>query len=211
MNLVDMRARLRTDLHDEDSANFRWTDAELDRHIDHALRELSLSMPLEIKSTLTTTAGSRDLSISSLTDRVAIEAVEFPTDKYPPVYMQFSIWVDTLTLLVDKVPSGGENVNIYYTKLHTLDATSSTLPTHLEDLLVMGGAGYAALEWASFATNRVNVGGEDTWRNYLIWAQDRLGSFHRGLAKHGRKNSVRIRQLYRPFRTPEDQTTVIGP
>ncbi len=118
--LVDIRGRVRTDLHDEDSQNYRWTDAELDRHIDHALRELSLAAPLEVKSTLTTTAGSRDISVSGLTDRVAIEAVEFPVDKYPPVYVRFSIWVDTLTLLVDQTPGGGEQVNVYYTKLHTL-------------------------------------------------------------------------------------------
>jgi hypothetical protein len=196
MNLSDMRARIRKDLHDDDSQDYRWTDSELDRHIDHALRELSLSCPLEAKATLSTTAGSRDLSLSSLSDLVEIEAVEYPTGDYPPSYVRFSVWADTLTMLIDSLPGDGENVYVYYGKLHTLDTDSSTLPAKLEDLVALGSAAYATVEWASFATNRVNLGGAETWRNYLTWGQDRLADFMKGLAKHSRKNTVRMRQLY---------------
>lgn len=207
MNLAQMRARLRQDLHDEDASNYRWSDEELNRHIEHAVRELSLAVPLEAKATLTTTAGSRGLSLSTLADVVAIEAVVYPVGRYPPRYVRFSLWGDTLTLLVEGAPSGGEEVYIYYGKLHTLDETTSTIPSPLEDLVAIGGAGYAATEWASFATNRVNLGGDSTWRNYLIWGQDRLASFLRGLAKHSRKNAVRSRQLYRPYEPPRSQTS----
>ena len=34
MNLTDMRARVRQDLKDTDSANYIWTDAEVDQLID---------------------------------------------------------------------------------------------------------------------------------------------------------------------------------
>jgi len=207
MNLAEMRARLRQDLHDEDESNYRWSDEELNRHIEHALRELSLAVPLEAKATLTTTAGSRELSLSTISDLVAIEAVEYPVGRYPPRYVRFSLWGDTLTLLVEGAPSGGEEVYIYYGKLHTLDETTSTIPSPLEDLVVIGGAGYAAIEWASFATNRLNVGGESTWRNYLTWGQDRLASFLRGLSKHSKKNVVRSRQLYCPYEPRRSQTT----
>src|SRR2546425_7237229 len=108
MNLITMRSRLRKDLHDEDALNYRWTDGELDRHIQHAVREFSLSSPLEAKSTLTTTAGSRDLSIAALSDLVAIEAVEDPVGQYPPSYAQYSVWLNTLTLLVDSAPAARE-------------------------------------------------------------------------------------------------------
>jgi len=77
-----------------------------------------------------------------------------------------------------------------------LNADSSTLPAKLEDLVALGAAAYAAMEWASFATNRVNLGGADTWRNHLTWGQDRLAAFMKGLAKHSKKNTVRVRQLY---------------
>ncbi len=207
MNLTEMRARVRQDLHDEDANNYRWTDDELDRHIEHAVRELSLAVPLEAKATPTTTAGSRELSIASLTDLVAIEAVEYPVGEYPPRYVRFSLWGETLTLLIESTPGDGEEVYVYYGKLHTLDETTSTIPSPLEELVAIGAEGYAAIEWASFATNRVNLGGDQAWRNYLVWGQDRLASFMRGLAKHSRKNVVRCRRLYRPYEPGAGQTS----
>jgi hypothetical protein len=147
--------------------NERWTNAVLDRHIEDAVREFSLAVPLEAKATLTTTAGSRDLSITGLTDLVAIAAVEYPVDGYPPTYVRFSAWVSTLTMLIDSAPAAAESVNVYYTKLHIIDASSSTVPPRFEGVIASGAAARAALEWASFATNRVNVGGQEVWREYL--------------------------------------------
>jgi hypothetical protein len=208
VNLSEMRTWVRRDLHDEDPADQRWTDDELDRHIERAVRELSLAIPLQAKASPTTSEGSRDISLASLSDLVAVEAVEYPVDEYPPSYVPFSLWADTLTLLVDATPPGGESVNIYYGKMHTLDDTTSTIPPHLEELVATGATAYAALEWASFATNRVNVGGQDVWRQYLTWGQERLAVFSRALAKHSRRNAVRVRRLYTPATQPVDQSTV---
>lgn len=211
MNLGQMRARVRTDLHDEDSANYRWTDGELDRHIQRAVRDFSLAAPLEAKTALTATPGSRDLSITGLTDLVAIEAVEYPTGKYPASFVRFSVWLSTLTLLIDAAPAAADSVNVYHTKLHTLDGSSSTVPPRFEDVIASGAGGHAAVEWASFATNRVNAGGQDVWRDYLAWGQDRLAEFQRALARHGRRNAVRSRRLYTPAADAVDQSTVVGP
>lgn len=211
MNLDEMRARLRTDLRDEDAENYRWTDGELDRHIRHAVREFSLALPLEAQITLTTSGGSRELSIAGLTDVVAIEAVEYPAGAYPPSYVRFSVWLDTLTMLTDRTPAANEDVNVFYTKLHTIDGESSTVPPRFEDVIADGAAGYAAVEWSSFATNRVNAGGQDVWRDYLTWGRERLAAFQRALAKHGRHNAVRVRRLYAPAAPSVDQTTVRGP
>jgi hypothetical protein len=131
---------------------------------------------------------------------VEISAAEYPVGQYPPSYVRFSIWGDTLSLLIDEVPSGEEDVHIYYGKLHTLDASGSTITAPLQDLVAIGAAGYAAVAWASFATNRVNVGGEETWRNYLTWGQERLAAFMHGLAKHSRRNTVRVRRLFSSVR-----------
>ncbi len=210
MNLAELRSRLRTDLHDEDPDDYRWSDDELDRHIGHALRELSLACPRQSTATLFTSAGSRELSISALDGLVAIEGVEYPTGCYPRSYVRFSRWADTLTLLTDAVPAE-EEVRVYYGSLHTLDEQGATVPTALEDLLAIGASGYAALEWASFATNRVNMGGSETWRAYLQWGQDRLSEFMKGLANHGRHSSVRVLSLYRPARPPSRQATDWGP
>lgn len=198
MHLTEMRTRVRHDLRDTDPADERWSDDELDRHIERAVRELSLAAPVEAVATLTTAAGSRDLDVSTLSGRVSIDAVEYPAGQYPPAFAVFSSWGDTLTLVVDRAPHAGERATVSYSKLHTLTDDASTLPAALEEIVATGAGGYAALEWASFATNRVNAGGTDTWRHYHIWAQERLAAFARALAKHGRERRVRSRQLYRP-------------
>jgi len=205
VNLSEMRTRVRRDLHDEDAGNYRWTDSELDRHIDRAVRELSLAAPNEAKANLTTTAESRDLSLGALADLVAVEAVEYPVGKYPPSYVPFSLWADTLTLLVDEVPLSAQPINVYYSRMHTLDADTSTVPPELEEVVTAGAAAYAAIEWASFATNRINVGGDEVWRQYLTWGQERLAAFAHALAQHGRRNAVRVRRLYTPARPAADE------
>jgi len=52
MDLMTMRARVRRDLHDEDSTQYRWTHAELDRHVQRAVQEISLAAPREASATL---------------------------------------------------------------------------------------------------------------------------------------------------------------
>jgi hypothetical protein len=157
MILTDMRTLVRRDLHDEDAANYRWTNDELDRHIAHALKDFSEAIPLEQKATLVTVAGSREISITTLTNRVMIEAVEYPIGRFPASYQRFALWNDLLTLVGTDVPDGS-NCYVYYGKLHTLDVTTSTIPAKYEDLVAAGAVGYAATQMASFTINQVNFG-----------------------------------------------------
>ncbi len=210
MNLAAMRAIVRRDLRDEDSANYRWSDDELDRHISHAVREFSEAIAHEQKATLATAAGSREIDIATLADRIMLQALEYPVDRFPKQYQRFSLWADTITLLGDEVPDGS-NANIYYGKLHTLDATTSTIPTMFEDLIATGAGGYAALEWAAFAINRVNVGGTMTAEEFLGWGKEKLGYFRKELRRLGRRNRARISQLYKPAYPAASQTTDYGP
>lgn len=196
--LTDIRARVRTDLHDEDAGGYRWSSTELDRHILHALRELSLAMPVEGKATLEVTAGSRGLSLSSLAGLVLVDSVEYPAGRFPPTYVGFRVWGDTLTLLTERTPSEGEEAAVYYGKLHTLDYTGSTVPEALEDVLVTGASGYAALSMSGFTINRLNTGGDTVWRDYMAWGRERLSVFHRALARHGYRGKLRARQLHPP-------------
>jgi hypothetical protein len=196
MDLNTMRTILRRDLKDEDAANYRWSDDELDRHIAHAVREFSEAVPLPAKAIMPTTPDSRVIDISSLTDRVMVEAVEYPVGKFPPQYQRFALWGHMLTLFGDEVPDGS-NCNVYYAILHTLDAEGSTIPTKHEDLVATGACGYAAVEWAVYAVNRVNVGGTGTPGEFLSWGGEKLRYFKTELKRLGRRNRVRIRQLYR--------------
>ena len=210
MDLDTMRNMVRRDLKDEDSTNYRWNNDELDRHIAHAAKELSEAVPLPAKATLPTTSGSREIDISSLTDRVMMAAVEYPAGRFPPHYQQFSLWGDILSLFGDEVPDGS-NCYVYYGKLHTLDAQGSTIPTKLEDLIATGAEGYAAVEWAVFATNRVNIGGTMTPEAFLSWGQEKLKYFKQELKRLGRKNRVRLNQLYKPYYAIKSKSTDYGP
>ncbi len=210
MNLSEMRTIVRRDLHDEDANNYRWTNDELDRHIAHAVKDFSEALPLEQKATKATTSGSRELDISTITDRIMVEAVEYPVDKFPQKFQRFSLWGDTLALLGNEVPDGS-NAYIYYGKLHTLDADGSTIATKYEDLVAAGACGYAAVEWAVYAINRVNVGGTPTPKEFLTWGREKLRYFKQQLKRLGRKNRARTSQLYKPYYQAVSKSTDYGP
>jgi len=210
MNLTEMRAIVRRDLHDEDDTNYRWTNEELDRHIAHAVKDFSEAIPYEQKAVIATTSGSREIDISALADRIVIEAVEYPVAQFPKKYQRYSLWADTLTLLGDDVPDGS-NAHIYYGKLHTINAEGSSIPTKHEDLVATGAGGYAAVEWAVYAINRVNVGGLTTPKEFLTWGKEKLRYFKAELKRLGRRNRVRVRSLYEPYYPPVSKSIDYGP
>jgi len=195
MNLTDMITLVRRDLRDE-TTPYQWSDDELTRHINRALKQLSERVPLPAKATLATTADSREIDISSVTDRVMVQAVEYPVDEFPKRYQRFSIWGDTLTIINGDEPDGS-NCHIYYGKLHTLDATTSTIPPKHEDLVATGACGYAAVSWAAYSINRVNVGGAMTPGEFLTWGKERLKTFNDALKRLGRRQRIRTQQLYK--------------
>ena len=210
MNLSDMRAIVRRDLHDEDASNYRWTDDELNRHIARAVKDLSEHLPSEQKATKATTSGSRELDMSGLADRVAVMAVEYPVDQFPSRYQRFSLWGDALTILSEEIPDGSD-AYVYYGKLHTLDTGTSTIPAQHDDLIAAGSCGYAAVEWAVYAINRVNVGGKRTPRDLRKWGRDKLRYFSKELRRLGRTNRVRARSLYQSYYPKVSKSTDYGP
>lgn len=195
MNLTEMIDLVRKDLHDEDSGNYRWSDSELTRHISRAVKELSERVPQPVRATMVTTADSREIDISGLANRIMVEAVEFPIDDYPPSYQRFSIWGDVLTIISGSEPDGS-NCRIYYGTLHKLDALGSTVPVKYEDLVATGACGYAAVEWAAYAINKVNVGGANVSKEFRLWGSEKLAVFQEALSRLGRRQRVRVQRLF---------------
>ena len=195
MNLTEMINMVRKDLHDEDSNNYRWSDSELTRHINRAVKELSERVPGPARATLVTTAGSREIDVSGLTNRIMLEAVEYPVNAYPPSYQRFSVWGDILTIISGSDPDGS-SCYVYYGTLHTLDSGGSTLPPKYEDLVATGATAYATLEWAAYAINKVNVGGVNVSREYRQWGSERLAVFQEALGRLGRRQRVRVQRLF---------------
>ena len=210
MNLSEMRTVVRRDLHDEDAENYRWSDDEIDRHIVHAVKDFSEAIPCEQKVTQPTTSGSREIDVSTIADRVMVQTVEYPVGRFPPVYQRFVLWADMMTLLGTEVPDGSD-ANIYYGKLHTMDAETSTIPSKHEDLIAAGACGYAAVEWAVYAINRVNVGGTGTPEELRKWGREKLNYFRKEFRRLGRKNRVRMRSLYQSYSPPVSKSTDYGP
>jgi hypothetical protein len=200
MNLTEMRALVRRDLYDENSGDYRWTDAEIERHIACAVKEFSAALPLEQKAVLATTPGSREVDISPVTGRVMVEALEYPAGRYPARYQRFAVWNEALTILSVEVPDGSDCC-LYYGGLHTLDGEGSTLPARCEDLVAAGACGYAAVQMAGYLINRVNTGGTGTPAE---------GFFRSELKRLGRRNRVRAGQLYVPYYPPVSKSTDYG-
>lgn len=206
--LLGLRPRLRRELHDEDAANYRWSDAELDRHITRAADALSEAWPDEKKTVMTTTPGSRDLSMAGLDHLVRVEAVEHPTGAWPPEYIQFQTWGQTLTLLTESAPAGPEPVNVFWGRRHQVERLTSTVPQVAEEVLLLGASAYALLEQASFAVNRINVTGPGTEGDYKRQGEERLARFRRQLRRFGDAGRVRASQLYAPARAAPSKATV---
>jgi hypothetical protein len=193
--LTDVRDRVRKDLRDTDSSAYRWSDDQLDRHIDHALTELSLALPLETTATLATTAGSREVSLAAL-DVIEVEAVEYPLGQYPPSYVGFATWATSLMLQVDELPAGAD-AKLYFTARHVLDGAGTTLSPQQVDLVAMGAGAYAALEQELYAADRITTG-ERAGDSFGAWGRARLTAFRQLLIQYGRRSRVRTRRLYTP-------------
>jgi hypothetical protein len=194
MTISEIITLVRRDLKDE-SSPYQWSDEELTRHISRALRELSERLPLPAKAILPTVASSWELDISSLTDRIMVQAVEYPLDQSPTSFQRFSLWGNALTILSGPEPDGS-NCAIYYGTIHTIDADGSTLPSQYDDLVAIGACGYAAISWAAFSINKVNVGGKMTSEQYRTWGNERLVIFRERLKQLGRRQRLRNQQLF---------------
>jgi hypothetical protein len=195
MDLSTMRTLVRRDLKDEDNSNYRWQDNEIDRAIQRAVAELSRYVPGEMKATIATVSGSRDIDISTLTDRVSVDRVEFPVGETPRRFQRFLVYSDAVTLSGDAEGDGG-NCYIYWSKVHTLDNGTSTIPGHLEDILALGAAAYAVLAQAQYRSDVAGIGGDSADSDYQSWGTAMLKEFKSQLRRSGRNRKLKVGNLY---------------
>ena len=195
MDLNTMRTLVRRDLKDEDNSNYRWQDNEIDRAIRRAVAELSRYCPREMKTNVATVTGSREINISSLTDRVTADRVEFPAGRTPRQFQSFVAYDDVLFLTGDVV-GDGTNCYIYWGMVHTLDTGTSTVPAYLEDVLASGAAAYAVLSQAQYRTDVAGIGGDMADTDYLGWGNAMLKEFKSQLRRFGRSRKLKVGSLY---------------
>jgi hypothetical protein len=195
MDLSTMRTLVRRDLKDEDNSSYRWQDNEIDRAISRAVAELSRYVPREMKATIATTDGSREISMSSLTGWIAVYMVEFPVGDSPRSFQRFDVFSDTIILKGD-AEGDGNNCYVYWGKVHTLDGSTSTIPSYLEDVLALGTAAYAVLAQTQYRTDTTGFGGDQADRDYQSWGNAMLKEFKSQLKRFGRGRKLKISQLY---------------
>lgn len=192
--LATIRARVRRDLHDTDSSAYRWDDDQVDRHIERALRDLSLAIPREVAADIATTPGSRIVALDSLDGLIAVEAAVYPADSDAEV--RFTTWGGQLSIIDGPEPDGGD-IRIHYTAAHELDDEGGTVPPALEDVLATGASAYAALELAGASIDRLTISGSASG-DFAAWGQAWMVAFRELLRQHGRAGRLRTSRLSRP-------------
>jgi hypothetical protein len=195
MDLNIMRTLVRRDLKDEDNSSYRWQDSEIDRAIRRAVAELSRYVPLETKTAVATVDGSREIDIAAFTDRVSVDRVEFPPGRTPRRFQRFVAYGDTIFLTGDAA-GDGTDCCVYWSRVHTLDAETSTVPEYLEDVLALGAVAYAVLSQAQYRTDVAGIGGDRADTDYHGWGNAMLKEFRSQLRRFGKGSKLKVGTLY---------------
>jgi len=193
MNLTEMRARVREDLQDTDSENYRWTDDEVDGAITRVVIEYSFHAPIEQQDDIATTDGDTELDISSLTGRLGIESVEFPIGQTPKYLQRTEYWAGQLYM---EDEGNGNDARVRWLKKHTLNASSTTIPTEHEEIIVLGATGYLAMSASAYTVDRASIAGRHATINFKAWGKERLDRYDKKLKAVSRSSKVIPHQLY---------------
>src|SRR3990172_7616577 len=202
--LATIRGRLQTVL--DDAAAAVWTTGELDQHIQDALRDLSHRIPRERTTTIATTPARRNVALTTLTERVRIIAVEWPTGNDPRSFVDFSEWADTLRIGSVAVPDGS-NCTIYWQSLHSINGTD-TLPEDYDDALVHAAAARACDQQAADLTNTLPTGGPGSTADWRRLAAHFRTRYEERVAP---RPGIPPQRLYPPPQPTATQTTDPGP
>lgn len=175
-------ARISTVLQDTGTAI--WGTGEIGQGIADAVREVANYRPNIGLATVTTSEGTKDISISGVSnllhgyDEESIEAVEFREDKEPKHFRNFKIHGSRLMMDISFEPDASENVRLYVRQPHVVVSgtatATNTLDSELERLLIDLVAARLAMNKGRSYINKVNVGGTRPFGEIRLWGQDKL-------------------------------------
>ncbi len=192
MLLSGMRAMVRRDLKDEDAANYRWSDNEIDRAIEKAVLDYSLYCPRGQRTVIPTVAGSNELDISTLAERIDVVRVEHPLTDVPYPSRRFSVWGDVLFFLDGYVGDGGD-CRVYWLKRHSLSNSMSSVPAPHEHIIALGASAYALDAQAQYAANLANTGGDGVASGYFAWSVNKFRQFFDALNRMATCNPWKLK------------------
>jgi len=192
--LTTMRTAVRRDLKDEDSANYRWSDNEIDRAIERAVLDYSLYCPLEQKTAVSTVNLSQEVSLSTLSDMVDVISVEHPVDQAPPQYRPYRVWGGILSFL-DGYTGDGTNCCVRWLKKHSISAGSSTVPAYHEAVIALGASAFAISSQAQYQVNTANTGGGSVDNDYGRLANEGFRQFYDALSRISTHSNRKLKRL----------------
>lgn len=169
----------RQDLSDPNPPALLLADADVQRHVLHAVGEYELARPLEVVEVGPVTVGSRAIDLTPFPNVMNVIGVEYPTGQIPPAYVQYQVFGKTLTLGLDEVPDGsmGVSANLYCQERHTVSTTTCTIDPKDDETIVSGAVYFAAQELATRAAGVLNLVGPNLWQRYRELADDKALEF----------------------------------
>ncbi len=184
VDISTLRALLALDLGDVEGST--WTEDELDRALEKALREYNLWLPMRQEVVLTLEEDGRQVDLCALEGLLGVERVWFPyeEDAWPAQWCPFECIGPALTILTQAAPQAGQQLRLTYWAAHGIaglsGAKTTSMPAEDLELLLLGAAGCAALERSRSAVGTINVSGY-TPVHWAEWAKSRLEEFQRRL------------------------------
>ena len=180
-----------------DPASTLYTAATLDEALRSALAEYNAALPLTAETVITLPAAGREIALSGVSGLLSVSAVWWPYTSTgaqawpPPEPPGFRVWWDDaqpvliLTARAGAQPQAGDELRLWYTRLHTIQDLDGGAATTLfgphETGLVTGAAGTAALAQASAQIGTVRLDEREV-AELTEWAAARLAEFRAWLA-----------------------------
>ncbi len=177
-----------------------WTQDVLDEAIRQALHEYSKVNARTAITTLTLSADTRELDISSISGLLGVERVWLPytasDPEHPPPWRNFEYWLDAEILYFPDgaEPASGDVARIFYRAMQSINGldgeTSTTFPADDTTLLAIGSAGYAATSRAVDLMEQVTQH-KLVPQNLRAWGLGKLQEFRAGLKTVARHRALR--------------------
>ena len=137
--------------------------------------------------TIVTTNNSKEIDLTNIGDLIRVRrynGVEYLTGQNPKRFRNWTRFANTLTMVINILPSTGEAVHLYCLKKHTLTDASSTLNSTHEIVLIQGVTARAAINRGRELLNALNVGGVNVGPRMVKWGKDELDEYKKALKHH---------------------------
>lgn len=186
-----------------DTGNAIWTADVIDEGLRQALDQYNYVRPLNMETVITLPGDGREIALSGISGLLYVLDVWWPydsdatTETWPPNRVRgWRLWWDDnqpvlfLEITEGSEPQTDEELRVWYAKRQTIQdldsADSTTIRGDHESLIILGGAGHAAM---SRAIDLIETAGTDLYQVGLLgtWGQRKIKEFRSELSRIERK------------------------